>query len=87
MNFDEAMDIGRQAIWLILLVSLPVLLTALVIGLAISILQALTQVSEMTLTFVPKMLGVLVVALLVMPWVMSQLMDFMQRLILRIGGT
>ena len=86
MSVEEAVDLGREALYMILLLSLPVLLTALVVGLVISILQAVTQVNEMTLTFIPKMLGVLLVVLLIMPWALEKLIVFSENMFLRIGG-
>ena len=86
MTPEEALDIGRQALEVILIISLPVLLTALAIGLLISILQSLTQVSEMTLTFIPKMLGVLLVLLMLMPWILSKLIAFTEQMLMRLAG-
>ena len=86
MSLDEALELSRRALELILITSLPVLLTALVIGLVISILQAVTQISEMTLTFIPKMLGVFLVILLFMPWILSKMITFAEQILLRIGG-
>lgn len=74
------MTIGRQALELTLLVSAPLLLTALVIGLLISIFQAATQINEMTLSFIPKLLGMFVVLIIAGPWMIGLLLDYMQRL-------
>lgn len=74
------MTIGRQALELTLLVSAPLLLTALVIGLIVSIFQAATQINEMTLSFIPKLLGMFVVLIIAGPWMMGLLLDYMQRL-------
>ncbi len=74
------MTIGRQALELTLLVSAPLLLTALVIGLFVSIFQAATQINEMTLSFIPKLLGMFVVLIIAGPWMMGLLLDYMQRL-------
>lgn len=74
------MTIGRQALELTLLVSAPLLLTALVIGLIVSIFQAATQINEMTLSFIPKLLGMFVVLIIAGPWMMELLLDYMQRL-------
>lgn len=65
---------------LTLLVSAPLLLTALVIGLFVSIFQAATQINEMTLSFIPKLLGMFVVLIIAGPWMMGLLLDYMQRL-------
>ena len=74
------MTIGRQALELTLLVSAPLLLTALVIGLFVSIFQAATQINEMTLSFIPKLLGMFVALIIAGPWMMGLLLDYMQRL-------
>jgi flagellar biosynthetic protein FliQ len=74
------MTIGRQALELTLLVSAPLLLTALVIGLIVSIFQAATQINEMTLSFIPKLLGMFAVLIIAGPWMLEMLTDYMQRL-------
>ncbi len=74
------MTIGTQALELTLLVSAPLLLTALVIGLFVSIFQAATQINEMTLSFIPKLLGMFVVLIIAGPWMIGLLLDYMQRL-------
>ena len=63
-----------------LTLSLPMLLVGLVVGLMISIFQATTQINEMTLTFVPKILAVIVVIIFTMPWMLNMLMDFTTRI-------
>jgi flagellar biosynthetic protein FliQ len=80
MTPESVMTIGRQALELTLLVSAPLLLTALVIGLFVSIFQAATQINEMTLSFIPKLLGMFVVLIIAGPWMMGLLLDYMQRL-------
>ena len=80
MTPETVMTIGRQALELTLLVSAPLLLTALVIGLFVSIFQAATQINEMTLSFIPKLLGMFVVLIIAGPWMMELLLDYMQRL-------
>lgn len=69
-------DVGRQALWLSLLVSAPMLLAGLVVGVSISLLQAVTQIHEMTLTFIPKILAVTGVLLLLLPWMLEQMVAF-----------
>ncbi len=76
MNLDQVSDLLRETIGVALLVSLPMLLSALVLGLAISIFQAATQINEQTLTFVPKILVVLGVFGLLFPWIMETITDF-----------
>lgn len=80
MTPETVMTIGRQALELTLLVSAPLLLTALVIGLFVSIFQAATQINEMTLSFIPKLLGMFVVLIIAGPWMIGMLLDYMQRL-------
>lgn len=74
------MEIGRQAIEVTLLLSAPMLLAALVVGLIVSIFQAATQLNEATLQFVPKLVVMFLVLLLVGPWMIQYLMDYIQRL-------
>lgn len=74
------MEIGRQAIEVTLLIAAPMLVTALVVGLIISIFQAATQLNESTLQFVPKLVAMFVVLLLTGPWMLQYLIDYIQRL-------
>jgi flagellar biosynthetic protein FliQ len=74
------MEIGRQAIEVTLLISAPMLITALIVGLIISIFQAATQLNESTLQFVPKLVAMFVVLLLAGPWMLQYLVDYIQRL-------
>jgi flagellar biosynthetic protein FliQ len=76
MDQYEAIDMGRQAVTLILIIGAPVLLTALIVGLVVSILQAVTQVQELTLSFVPKIFAMLVALAIVGPWMMEKLVEF-----------
>ncbi|MFZ8831009.1 MAG: flagellar biosynthesis protein FliQ [Thermodesulfobacteriaceae bacterium] len=82
----DAMIIGlaKEAIKITLILSLPLLTTALIVGLVISILQAVTQIQEMTLTFVPKILAMILVFFFTLPWMLKTLTDFTSRLILNI---
>ena len=74
------MEIGRQAIEVTLLLSAPILLTALSVGLIISIFQAATQLNESTLQFVPKLVAMLLVLFLAGPWMLQYMVDYIQRL-------
>lgn len=74
------MEIGRQAIEVTLLISAPMLLTALIVGLIVSIFQAATQLNESTLQFVPKLVAMFAVLLLLGPWMLQYLIDYIQRL-------
>jgi flagellar biosynthetic protein FliQ len=72
--------LGKEAIWLTLMVSAPMLILGLLVGLVISIFQAVTQIHEMTLTFVPKIVAVGLAMLIFMPWIINKLVDFTTRL-------
>ena len=80
MTPESVMTLGRQAVELTLIVSAPVLLTALIIGLLVSIFQAATQINEMTLSFIPKLIGMFVVLIITGPWMVSMMLDYIQRL-------
>ena len=74
------MTLAQQGIEVMLMVSAPMLLTALVIGLLVSIFQAATQINEMTLSFIPKLLGIFLVLMLTGSWAIGMLVDYVQRL-------
>jgi flagellar biosynthetic protein FliQ len=76
MSHTLVVDLARNAIMLALLISGPMLLVALIIGLTVSVLQAVTQIQEQTLAFVPKLVGVAVVFLIALPWVMQLLVKY-----------
>jgi len=80
MTPGSVMEIGRQAIEVTLLIAAPTLVTALVVGLIISIFQAVTQINETTLQFVPKLVAMFIVLLLAGPWMLQYLIDYIQRL-------
>lgn len=80
MTPDTAMTIGRQALEVTFMVSAPLLITALVTGLIVSIFQAATQINEMTLSFIPKLLAMFLVMVLAGPWMLSVMIDYMQRM-------
>lgn len=84
MTGPESIDFARQAIWVLLEIAAPAMLTALVVGLTIGLLQALTQIQEMTLTFVPKMLVILLSLLLFLPFMLQTLISFTQGLMERV---
>ena len=77
MTVDVVMDITRQALFLIIKVSLPVLLVSLCVGLAVSIFQTVTSIQEQTLTFVPKIICVFLALILFGNWMMNSLVEFM----------
>lgn len=81
MTQDFIIYLGKEAIFTIILVSAPVLLGSLLVGLIISIFQATTQIQEATLAFVPKILAVLAVLLIFGPWMMNVLLSFAANLL------
>ena len=80
MTPTTVIELGRQAIEVTLMVSAPLFLAALVTGLIISIFQAATQINEMTLSFVPKLIAIFVTMVVAGPWMLTTLTDFMRRL-------
>lgn len=80
MTPSTVMEIGRQAVEVTLVLAAPILITALVVGLVISIFQAATQINEATLQFVPKLVAMFVVLILFGPWMLQYVMDYIQRL-------
>jgi flagellar biosynthesis protein FliQ len=80
MTPESVMTLGRQALELTILVSAPALLTALIIGLLVSIFQAATQINEQTLSFIPKLVGMFGVLIIAGPWMIGLMVDFIQRL-------
>src|SRR5690606_19489669 len=81
MTPTAVIELGRQAVEVTLLVSAPLFIAALATGLIISIFQAATQINEMTLSFVPKLVAIFVTLVLAGPWMITILTDFMRRLI------
>ncbi|NWH08224.1 MAG: flagellar biosynthesis protein FliQ [Alphaproteobacteria bacterium] len=84
MDGGQVLDVAREAIWVLLLISSPVMLIAMAIGVVIGLLQALTQIQEMTLVAVPKILAIFVSLLLLLPFMGAALSDFMQSLMQRV---
>lgn len=80
MTIDAVADIARDALYLIIEVSLPVLLVSLIIGLIISIFQTVTSIQEQTLTFVPKIVCVFIALILFGPWMLNSIVEFMTQL-------
>ncbi|HOG03482.1 MAG: flagellar biosynthesis protein FliQ [Candidatus Accumulibacter sp.] len=80
MTPEIVMDIGRQAVEMTLLLSAPLLLAALVIGLIVSVFQAATQINEQTLAFIPKLVGMFLVLLLAGPWMLQLMVEYVRRL-------
>jgi flagellar biosynthetic protein FliQ len=86
MDSETAIEIGRQAIWTSLLIGSPVLLAGLIVGLVIGLLQALTQIQEQTVAFVPKIVVMVLVLGLTLPWLISRMLQYSTDLIAGIPG-
>ncbi|MFG6358266.1 MAG: flagellar biosynthesis protein FliQ [Acetatifactor sp.] len=80
MTVEEVAEIAGRALLVILKVSMPVLLVSLCIGLLVSIFQTVTSIQEQTLTFVPKIIGIFVALMLLGPWMMTTMVEFMTQL-------
>lgn len=81
MESGEILAIGYEAVWVILKISLPVLAVGLIVGLIVALFQALTQIQEMTLAFVPKIIGVFLSILFLLPFMARQLGSLQERII------
>ena len=86
MNPESALDIFRGALVTALLIASPMLGVGLVVGLLISILQAVTQIHEMTLTCIPKMVGVIVALLVALPWMLRLMLTYASTLFGNLGS-
>jgi flagellar biosynthesis protein FliQ len=84
LNGTDVLDIARDALWVTLVLAGPLLMIALVVGFFISLIQALTQIQEMTLTFVPKILSIFLALLLLFPFMGRVFQGFAERLFDRI---
>jgi flagellar biosynthetic protein FliQ len=80
------MDVGREALYLTMMLAGPLLLAALAVGLLIGVFQAATQIQEMTLSFIPKLIALVFALLFFGPWMLRLLVEFSQRLFLAIPG-
>ena len=86
MTPEGVLAFGRQAMELLLLVAAPVLLVALVVGLTVSLFQAVTQINEATLSFLPKLVAIVVALIVAGPWMMSTMVEYLQRVLTSIPG-
>ncbi|MBL8808161.1 MAG: flagellar biosynthesis protein FliQ [Rhodospirillales bacterium] len=86
MNATDVLEISREAIWVMLKIAAPLMLTALIVGLVISLVQALTQIQEQTLTFVPKILILFAVFVVTIPFMSTTLIEFTRELMARAVG-
>lgn len=80
MSADQVVDIARDAIWMILKLSAPMLVVSLVVGLIISIFQTITSIQEQTLTFIPKFLAIFLMIILCGSWLLTNLSTYVQEL-------
>ena len=84
MNSTAVINLMSEALQLTLLVSAPLLLTALIVGPVVSVFQAATQINEMTLSFIPKLIGVAAVLVLAGPWMLTLITEWVTELLLSI---
>jgi flagellar biosynthetic protein FliQ len=87
MDVTDVLDVSREAVIVTLKMGVPIMLVALIVGLVISLFQALTQIQEMTLSFIPKMIAIFLSLLLLMPFMLSTLTTFTQGIAQRIIHT
>ena len=86
MDASQVFTAGQQGLYLLLMVSAPILLAVLVVGLIVSVFQAATQINEATLSFVPKIVAAVVVLAVAGPWMMTTLVEYLQRTLQSIPG-
>ena len=86
MTPQTVLTLAQQALWITALVSAPLLLTALVVGLAVSIFQAATQINEMTLSFIPKLIGMAATLVIAGPWMLKVIVSYTRELFESIPG-
>ena len=86
MDAQQVFTAGQQGLYILLMVSAPVLLVVLVLGLLVSVFQAATQINEATLSFVPKIIGAVAVLAFAGPWMMTTLVEYLQRTLQAIPG-
>ena len=79
MDSQHAFHLGQQGLYMLLLVSAPILLTVLMVGLVVSVFQAATQINEATLSFIPKLVGIFVALIVAGPWMLSVMLDYMRQ--------
>lgn len=80
MSPDDVLNLGREALWMTALISAPLLITVLLVGTIIGMLQAATQINEMTLSFIPKLIALVAILVAAGPWMLHLLIDFTTRL-------
>ena len=80
MDAGQVVTVARQTIWVIVKTSVPLLLVSLIVGLIISLFQTLTSIQEQTLTFVPKLLAIMIALMIMGNWLLNEIVSFMQML-------
>lgn len=80
MDPQSVITLGQQALYVMLMIGAPMLLSALLVGLVVAILQAATQINEMTLSFIPKLVAMIIALIVAGPWMIRFFTDFMTRL-------
>ena len=86
MDPQDAIDLGREALWTMLLIGSPVLVAGMIVGLVIGLLQAITQIQEQSVVFVPKIVVMLLVLSVSLPWLIAQMLHYTNDLIAGIPG-
>jgi flagellar biosynthetic protein FliQ len=86
MSIDHATELVRQSLILALIVSAPMLLIGLCVGIVVSLLQAITQIQEQTLAFIPKIVSMVIAAILLMPWIGQRLLEYTAAIFANPGG-
>lgn len=86
MTPETVMDVGREAMYLTMLLSGPLLMAALAVGLLMGVFQAATQIQEMTLSFIPKLIALVFALLFAGPWMLRTLVEYSQRMFTNIPG-
>jgi flagellar biosynthetic protein FliQ len=84
MDAQQVLTAGQQGLWMLLMVSAPILLVVLAVGLVVSVFQAATQINEATLSFVPKVVGAVVVLTVAGPWMLSTLVEYIRSVLMGI---
>lgn len=81
MDFTQALELGRDAFWMALVTSAPILVIGLIVGLGISLFQAVTQLQEQTLSFAPKIAAMVIAAAIFIPWISEQMVTYTQKML------
>lgn len=81
MELESAMELGRNALWMTLLISAPILVVGLIVGLFIAFIQAVTQLQEQSLTFVPKIASMVLATVVFIPWISERILEYARQLL------